>query len=131
MQVGTAAHSWAQISWPSVTTRSWENSVVAISPGKRLVYLLNGQMLFQLNNDRPAKTDYIILTKLLQARVHGTTVMIQAMGDFSRIAVMEGVVDVTNRLDNSVVSIKPGVVYEVRTGRAPASLVPNNLRSSM
>lgn len=120
MQVGTANKSWAEISWPSVTTRAWENSVVAISPGKRLVYLLNGEMLFQLDKNRKDKSETVIWTRVLQLRLHGTSVLVQAMNDFTRVAVLEGEIDVTNRYDNSVISLKPGAVYEVRTGTAPA-----------
>lgn len=126
MQVGTANKSWAEISWPSVTTRAWENSVVAISPGKRLVYLLNGEMLFQLDKNRKNKGDTVIWTRVLQLRLHGTSVLVQAMKDFTRVAVLEGVIDVTNRYDNSVISLKPGTVYEVRTGSAPVSPQSNN-----
>ncbi len=134
MQVGTATKSWAEISWPSVTTRSWENSVVAISPGKRLVYLLNGEMLFQLDKNRKDKGDTVIWTRVLQLRLHGTSVLVQAMTDFTRVAVLEGEIDITNRYDNSVISLKPGAVYELRTGAAPASPAspaqPNNGGSS-
>lgn len=125
MQVGTANKSWAEISWPNVTTRAWENSVVAISPGKRLVYLLNGEMLFQLDKNRKDKSDTVIWTRVLQLRLHGTSVLVQAMTDFTRVAVLEGEIDVTNRYDNSVISLKPGAVYELRTGAAPAGPPPN------
>ena len=121
VQVGTAQKSWAEICWPNVTSRTWENSVVAISPGKRLVYLLNGEMLFNLDKNRKDKSETLIWTKVLQLRLHGTSVLVQAMSDFTRVAVLEGVVDVTNRYDNSIISLKPGAVYEVRTGPAPTA----------
>lgn len=131
MQVGTANKSWAEITWPSVTTRAWENSVVAISPGKRLVYLLNGEMLFQLDKNRKDKGDTVIWTRVLQLRLHGTSVLVQAMTDFTRVAVLEGEIDVTNRYDNSVISLKPGAVYEVRTGAPPSGPTPSNNLSPM
>ena len=125
MQVGTGNESWAQISWPKVTTRTWENSVVSIAPNKRIVYLRDGEMLFQRDNKQHQdQFTYVIWTKVLQVRVRGTTLLVQSTPDYSRVSVLEGDVDVVNRLDNSVVNIKPGVVYEVRTGGPPASLPP-------
>jgi hypothetical protein len=118
-QLGTGDRSWAQISWPRITTRIWEDSVVAIAPNKKIVYLLNGEMLFILDKNHKVSENIEIWTKLLQARVHGTTILVQSTSDFCRVAVLEGNLDVTNRLDNSVVHLEPGVVYEVRTGAPP------------
>jgi hypothetical protein len=125
MQVGTGSQSWAQISWPKVTTRTWENSVVSIAPNKKIVYLREGEMLFQRDNKQHQdQFSYVIWTKVLQVRVRGTTLLVQATPEYSRVSVLEGDVDVVNRLDNSVVNIRPGVVYEVRTGAPPNSLPP-------
>lgn len=125
MQVGTGNQSWAQISWPRVQTRTWENSVVSIAPNKKIVYLRDGEMLFQRDNkDHQDQFTYVIWTKVLQVRVRGTTLLVQATPDYSRVSVLEGDVDVVNRLDNSVVNIKPGVVYEVRTGAPPQAMPP-------
>ena len=118
-QVGTGNRSWAQISWPQVTTRIWEESVIAIAPNKRIVHLLDGEMLFNLDKNHKVGDKCEVWTKLLSARVHGTTFIVQSTADFSRVTVLEGNLDVTNRLDKSVVNIGPGVVYEVRTGAAP------------
>ncbi|MBX9879446.1 MAG: FecR domain-containing protein [Candidatus Obscuribacterales bacterium] len=115
MQVGTGDKSWAEVTWPNVTTRAWANSVFAIAPNQRLVYLLGGQMLFNLDKHRKDKKDFFVWTKVLQARIRGTTVMVQATHDVSRITVLEGVVEVMNRLDKSVIRLNPGAVYEVRT----------------
>lgn len=118
-QVGTGDKSWAQISWPKSTARIWEDTVVSIAPNKRIVYLLNGEMLFVLDKNHKVSENVEIWTKLLQARVHGTTILVQSSSDFCRIAVLEGNLDVSNRLDNSMVHLEPGVVYEVRTGAPP------------
>ena len=114
MQLGTGDKSYAQLAWKHITTRAWANSVYAIAPNQRLVYLLGGEMLFHLDKHRPDKDDYCVWTNLLQARIRGTTVLFQSAGDVSRVTVLEGTVDVLNRTDNSVVRIKPGVVYEIR-----------------
>lgn len=118
-QVGTGNKSWAQISWPKVTTRIWEDSVVSIAPNKKIVYLLNGEMLFNLDKKHKVSESFEVWTKLLSARVHGTTFITQSTADFSRVTVLEGSLDVTNKLDNSIVHIGPGVVYEVRIGAPP------------
>ena len=125
MQVGTGDKSWAQIAWQYVTCRAWANSVYAIAPHQRLVYLSNGEMLFHLDKNRAGKDkdNYCIWTNLLQARVRGTTVLVQATADKSRITVLEGTVDVLNKLDHSVVRIKPGVVLEVNAkGEVPRTI---------
>jgi hypothetical protein len=114
MRLGTGNNSWAEVSWPNVKTRVWSNSQFAVAPNKRLVYLTQGEMLFRLDKHRKDKDQpYYIWTKVLQARIRGTTVLVQSQGSVTRFSVMEGVVDITNRLDHSRVTIKPGVVYEV------------------
>lgn len=113
MQIGTGDKSWAQVTWPDVTTRAWANSVYAIAPNKRLVYLLGGEMLYQLDKHRKHKNEYCVWTKLVQARMRGTTVLFQSAGPTTRITVLEGCADLFNRLDKSVLRVKPGVVVEV------------------
>ncbi|HEY9788126.1 MAG TPA: FecR domain-containing protein, partial [Candidatus Obscuribacterales bacterium] len=115
MQIGTGDRSWAEVKWPSITSRAWANSIYAIAPNQRLVYLVNGEMLVQLDKKRDKKSPYYIWTNLLQARMRGTTVLVQATNMVSRLTVLEGVVDVLNRSDHSLVRITPGVVYEVRS----------------
>lgn len=124
MQVGTGDKSWAEVTWPNVTTRAWANSVFAVAPNQRLVYLLGGQMLFNLDKHRKDKKDFFVWTKVLQARIRGTTVMVQCTNEVSRITVLEGVVEVMNRLDRSVIKVNPGVVYEIRT---PGTQLPPNI----
>lgn len=55
MQLGTGDKSWAQLTWKNVSARAWENSVYAIAPNQRLVYLMGGEMLFQLDKKRKDK----------------------------------------------------------------------------
>ncbi len=114
MQIGTGAKSSAQVTWPNVTTRAWANSIYAIAPNQRLVFLLGGEMLYQLDKKRKGKADYFVWTKLIQARMRGTTVLFQNSGDTTRITVLEGCADILNRLDKSIIRIKPGVVIEVQ-----------------
>src|SRR5581483_5683583 len=68
MQIGTGTDSWAEVTWPSVKTRAWANTVFAVAPAKRLVYLTGGEMLFRLDKNRKDKDPYYIWTKVLQAR---------------------------------------------------------------
>jgi hypothetical protein len=126
MQVGTGDKSWAQVAWQHVTCRAWANSVYAVAPNQRLVYLQNGEMLFHLDKNRKDKDNYCIWTNLLQARVRGTTVLVQATAENSKLTVLEGTVDVLNKLDHSVVRIKPGVVYTIQ---AKAGQLPTNISS--
>jgi hypothetical protein len=114
MQIGTGSDSWAEVTWPSVKTRAWANTVFAVAPAKRLVYLTGGEMLFRLDKNRKDKDPYYIWTKVLQARIRGTTVLVQTKGNKSRITVMEGKIDVYNRLDHSSVTLTPGTVLEVK-----------------
>lgn len=118
-QVGTGDRSWAQISWTKVVTRIWEDSVVTIAPNRKIVYLLDGEMLFNLDKEHKLSENYEVWTKLLQARVRGTTFIAQSTADFDRIAVLEGSLDITNQIDHSVVHVGPGLVYEARSGAPP------------
>jgi len=115
MQVGTGSNSWTQCTWKHVTARAWENSVYMVSPKQKLVYLVGGELLFNLDKHRPDKKPYSIWTKYLHATVRGTTLVVQSTPDGSKVSVLEGTVDVTNRLDNSVITLTPGVVYEVKS----------------
>ncbi len=114
MQVGTGQKSWSQVNWKHVTARAWENSVYMVAPSQKLVYLVGGEILFNLDKHRKDKTPYSIWTKYLHASVRGTTLLVQTEPGLSRVTVLEGTIDVTNRLDNSVVTLTPGVVYEVK-----------------
>ena len=121
MQIGTGNDSWAEVQWPNVKTRAWANTVFAVAPNKRLVYLTGGEMLFRLDKHRKDKDDYYIWTKVLQARIRGTTVLVQAKGQITRFTVMEGTVEVTNRLDKSRVMLHPGSVWEIKGYGQPTS----------
>jgi hypothetical protein len=115
MQVATGDKSYAQLTWPDVTSRAWANSIYSIAPSHRLVYLQSGQMLFNLDKHRKDKREYVLWTNLLQARVRGTTVFVQTDGKHSQIAVLEGYIDVLNRKDKSVVRVYPGAVYDIQS----------------
>lgn len=119
MQIATGDKSYAQLKWPDVSARAWANSIYALAPTHRLVYLQRGQMIFCLNKNRKDKRDYVLWTNLLQARVHGTTVFVQTDGQRSQISVLEGWIDVLNKNDHSVVRLTPGVVYEVMSKTEP------------
>lgn len=114
MQVGTGDHSWTQCKFRHVTARAWENSVYMVSPKQKLVYLVGGELLFNLDKHRQDKSPYSIWTKYLHATVRGTTLLVQSTPEVSRVSVLEGTVDVTNRMDQSVVTLTPGSVYEVK-----------------
>lgn len=127
MRVATGKDSWAEVTWPHVKTRAWSNSVFSITPSQRLIYLTSGEMLFQLDKHRPDSTAYKIQTKVLQARIRGTTVLVQAKDNTTRITVLEGKIDIENLRDKSLVTITPGVVYEVKGFNMPATTerIPN------
>lgn len=113
--VATGASSWAEVCWTSVKTRAWSNTVVRVCPNARLVYLQGGEVLFRLDKGRKNRDDvYSVGTKLLQARIHGTTVTVTHRGNLSEIIVQEGLVEVLNKVDGSKVKLGPGVVYQVR-----------------
>lgn len=123
--IGTGARSWAELKWTSVTSRIWQNSVVQIRPSKRSVYLQEGGLTFNLKKDRPDKAPYDIRTKVLQARIHGTTVQVLAKGNVEKISVLEGNIDVRNLQNGSVVHLTPGVVYEVQVRGVIKTTAPN------
>lgn len=112
--LGTGRASWAEIKWTSVVSRIWQDTVIQIRPSKRSVFLQEGSLRFQLKKDRPDKAPYDIRTKVLQARVHGTTVYVDCRKDVEKISVLEGNIDVVNLQNKSVVHLTPGVVYEVK-----------------
>ena len=120
-QLATGDKSYAQLSWTNVVTRAWANSIFAVAPNQRLVYLQSGQMIFCLDKHRKDKREYVLWSNLLQARVRGTTVLFQSDNTKSQIAVLEGCIDVLNKKDRSVVRLYPGSVYEVVDKTAAAS----------
>lgn len=126
-QVGTGDKSWAQLTWSYITARAWANSVYAIAPNQRLVYLMGGEMLYHLDKNRKDKSDYFVWTKLIQARLRGTTVLFQCHDDTTRVTVLEGVVDILNRKDKSVIRLEPGVVYEIKELNTQATPTASNI----
>lgn len=123
--IATGARSFAELKWTSVTSRIWQNTVVQIRPSKRSVYLQQGGLVFNLKKDRPDKAPYDIRTKVLQARIHGTTVQVIALKNVEKISVLEGNIDVRNLQNGSVVHLTPGVVYEVQVRGVIKTDLPN------
>jgi len=130
MQIGTGDRSWAQLSWRHLSARAWANSIYSIAPNQRLVYLVGGEMLYQLDKNRKDKSAYYVWTNLLQARIRGTTVLFQATKETSRITVLEGTVEVLNKVDRSVVTLSPGVVYEISLKPKDRNSVTEGIPSS-
>ncbi|HEY9790971.1 MAG TPA: FecR domain-containing protein [Candidatus Obscuribacterales bacterium] len=124
MQIGTGDSSWAQVTWPNVSTRAWANTLYAIAPNKRLVYLTSGEMLYHLDKKRKDSDSYFVWTKLLSARIRGTTVLFQSTPEMSRVTVLEGTIEVLNRVDHSSITLKPGVVYEIKRKGGESGLPP-------
>ncbi|MBX9571762.1 MAG: hypothetical protein K2X77_22915 [Candidatus Obscuribacterales bacterium] len=121
-------------------TRLWANTVATVSTKTKLVYLQKGEI--HHNKIETTGTDHVIETKLLQARIHGTTchVTVEFQGDkeIHRIAVSElggrRAVEVLNRLNGSRVNLRPGIVLEIRgviTSPPPVSSLPSAAPSNM
>lgn len=123
--VKTGAESLCEISWmvagktPAGKTRLWANSIATVSTRARLVHLQKGEIVHKKTK---GTADQFIETKLLQARIHGTTVDVKVdfVGDteVDNITILEtdskSGVEVTNRLNGSKVSLRPGIVLEIR-----------------
>lgn len=126
--VQTAAKSTAEIKWQANgkdagTIRLWAGSVATINSKTRLVYLQKGEL--RLNKVRGV-SDQWVETKLLQARIHGTTVRVWSEGDIDKIVVMEtdhkSGVEIKNKVNGSKFNLQPGIVLEVR-GVLPTSML--------
>ncbi len=110
-------------------TRLWQNSLATVSTKTRLVHLQKGELFHNKGTDR---ADHILETKLLQARIHGTTVHLKVTqeGDkeIARIYVLETQspkpVEVVNRLNGSRVNLRPGIVLEIRGTLTQSPIVP-------
>lgn len=123
-QVGTGADSWSQITWAEIVSRQWCNTVVKLLPGKRSVFLSKGEMLFRLKKGG-ASGEYYVWTKVLQARIRGTTVLFQRTPEVTRVCVVEGTISVHNRIDDTDITLGPGAVYEVLTPAGDQKEKPN------
>lgn len=112
--VETGIRSGAELKWSYVITRIYERSLVRIQPNMRQVFLQQGTLLFRLQKNRPDTDIYLLETKLLQARIHGTTVKVYSDDSLSKISVTEGQVEVTSKVDGNTVNLGPGTNYEVK-----------------
>lgn len=110
MQIGTGRNSLSEVRWGNITLRSAENTVYTMMPKKNLVYVVGGEFLF--NHDRKrGDSDYTIWTEHVQVVAKGTTLLFQQGSNGSRVSVIEGVAEITNRLDKSIVTLTPGMSY--------------------
>ncbi len=114
--VKTGRSSWVALNWNNITTtRLWENTVARIYPTTRTVCLGSGALILRkkLNN----KDTYIIETKRLQARIHGTTVRIlidDVKGeDVILVEECHLPVEVYNKINGSRVQLTPGIELHV------------------
>ena len=106
-------------------TRLWANTIATVSTKTKLVHLQRGEL--HHNKIEQKGSDHVIETKLLQARIHGTTVhmWVEQRGDqeIHRIVVSEmggpKPVEVLNRINGSRVVLRPGIVLEIRGAIQP------------
>ncbi len=114
MQLGSGIDSTAEVVWDNITLRSRGNTLYTLLPSQQVIYLIGGEVLF--NHDRNSKNedDYTFWTSNLQVTAKGTTFLLTEGKDGSRVAVLEGIVEIVNRLDDSIVTLKPGMVYEAK-----------------
>lgn len=139
--VKTGAESLCEISWmvpgkiPAGKTRLWANSIATVSTRARLVHLQKGELIHKKTK---GTADQFIETKLLQARIHGTTVDVKVdfVGDteVDKITVLEtdskSGVEVLNRLNGSKVSLRPGIVLEIRGAIKADASAPSGSQNS-
>ncbi|MBX9723449.1 MAG: hypothetical protein K2X81_18740 [Candidatus Obscuribacterales bacterium] len=115
--VKTGRSSWTSLKWNNiVTTRLWENTVARIYPTTRTVCLGKGDLV--LKKDKHSFDTYIVETKRLQARIHGTTVKVVTDDILNRDTVLvtecQGApVEVFNKINGSRIVLTPGIVLEV------------------
>ncbi len=113
MQVGTGPDSWCELNWHNIIVRIWGDTVIQIQPHQRVLYLAKGELLVRQKKDAVGKLT--IWSPVLKARLDGTTVVFQHTPTFSRFSVLEGSVELRNLIDEAVLTLRPGVVYEVLT----------------
>ena len=128
--VQTGKSSSAEVRWVNNgkdvgVTRLWPLSLATITSKSRLVFLQKGIVIHQRKND---STDHVIETKLLQARVHGTTVRVWSDENSDKILVTETDskkgVEVYNKINKSRIMLQPGIVLEVRNVLLKSSTTP-------
>lgn len=109
-QVGTGPGSRCELSWPSIKARLGGDTVLQIQPDKRIVYLAKGEVLIRQQKDSAGKLT--IWSPVLRATLLGTTVIMQQTPTVTRFTVLEGSVELRNLVDEGVLILRPGVVYE-------------------
>ncbi|MBX3154102.1 FecR domain-containing protein [Candidatus Obscuribacterales bacterium] len=110
MQIGTGKDSFSEAKFDNITLRSAPNTVYTVSPKQNLIYVVGGKFLF--NHDRKAgDSDYTIWTEHAQVVAKGTTLLFDQGINGTRVSVLEGVAEITNRLDQSVLRLTPGMSY--------------------
>lgn len=127
VQTGNAP-ALLEMKWSNgITNRLWSNSMARICPNARWVFLSSGVLVF--HKPRPLDGVYTVETKRLQARIRGTTVRVKVTPACDLIEVLEcqlskHPVEVTNKLNGSIIKLTPGVVLEVR-GVINKSMLPD------
>jgi len=128
IQTGKEADSSAELQWGTSrqdkkTTRIWANSFVRVfsrTPGRiDNVCLAKGALIFKKEHNEP--NTYWVETKLLQARIRGTTVRVvseppsDGNPGMDKIFVLEGGrVQVKNKETGSIVELSTGVELAVK-----------------
>lgn len=125
VQTGKETSSFAQLSWASgKVTRIWRDSTVRIFAGRSskidTVCINKGSLIFK--KDKADQSYYYVESKLLQARIHGTTVRfhsdppVDGKDGLDSILVMEGTapVRVKNKETGSVIELPVGIELQVK-----------------
>lgn len=124
MQIGTGKDSFSEAKFGNITLRSAPNTVYTVSPKQNMIYVIGGKFLF--NHDRkPGDSDYTIWTEHAQVVAKGTTLLFDQGGNGTRVSVLEGVAEITNRLDKSILQLTPGMSY-VASDKGNRKVAKNN-----
>lgn len=128
MQILCGDHSRAALACGAASVRCGEKTRLAFSADRKLAYLMDGEAIFSKDRKKD-KSDFFVSTKLIQAKVSDANILMQTNAETSRVTVLEGSVDVINKLDESMVHLEPGVVLEVKSASAKAASGFHELRS--
>jgi len=112
MQIATGQDSLSELVIGDVTMRGGTNTLFTAMPERSLVYVMGGEFMFHHDRSNGDKQDYTICTENMYVVAKGTTLLFQEGRNGSRVAVLEGLAEVTNRLDQSIVMLTPGMAYE-------------------
>jgi hypothetical protein len=114
VQTGKETKSFAELKWGTgKITRIWKDSIVRVfcreSGRVDTVCVLGGSMLFRKDHKDPEDPDQWVETKLLQARIHGTTVTVHVLPYETKFKVVEGgPVFTKNKVTGEVKEISAG-----------------------